>query len=240
MMSQEFAEIFTSIAEEKIIKSFAEECEIQKRDRKKDVILLVRSMIAAAAAGEGGRQAAVMRLYLENGGKHLGRSGFYRWFDDRLNKKMTLLAENALRVARDEAIDLPGYPTKFVSDWHIFDSTTVKVDDDLFDVFPGVGDYAAIKLHKRLSLGRGTVVDYHVSPAREHDSQHLLIDESMRGLGILIDLGYASLDTISKCQKHGVHFVMRLKDGWKPRITKIGRGTIVKPMGLNTDLDIVL
>ena len=33
----------------------------------------------------------------------------------------------------------------------------------------------------------------------------------------LVDLGYASLKLISDCEAHGVYFVMRLKESWKPR-----------------------
>jgi hypothetical protein len=91
-----------------------------------------------------------------------------------------------------------------------------------------------------MSLGIGTTVAYHLSPAREHDSQHLNIDESMRGLGILVDLAYASFDSISKCEEHGVKFVMRLKDNWKPTVTAINRGTINKPLKTKSDFDIVI
>ena len=240
MLSQDFSRIFSEVLQDDILNVFVSEFDLKKRERKIDVLLFIRSMVAAAAAGQGGRQAAVLRFYLENGGERVGRSGFYRRFDRRLEEVMKALSDKAMQVARDEPIDLPGFPTKYVSDWHIFDSTTVKVDDDLIDVYPGVGDYAAIKLHKRMSLGRGTVIDYHFSAAREHDSQHLTIDESMRGLGILIDLGYASLDTISKCQRHGVEYVLRLKDGWKPQVNEIHRGTIVKPLKLTTALDLVV
>lgn len=240
MLREDFQSVFSSILCDKVIDDFVAEFELKMRERAIDISLFIRSMVGAAAEGHGGRQAAVLRFYLQNGGEHVGRSGFYRRFDHRLENVMKALSDNAMQAARLQPIDLPGFPTKYVVDWHIFDSTTVKVDDELIDVYPGAGDYAAIKLHKRMSLGQSTVIDYHFSPAREHDSQHLFIDEGMRGLGILIDLGYASIDTIEKCQKHGVEYVMRLKDGWKPQVKEIHRGTIVKPLKLKTSFDMVI
>jgi hypothetical protein len=54
--------------------------------------------------------------------------------------------------------------------------------------FPGTGGYAAIKVHKVLSVGCGAPVQYHFSPARAHDSRHLPINASWRGYGLLADL----------------------------------------------------
>src|SRR5690606_8654649 len=96
----------------------------------------------------------------------------------------------------------------------------------LIDEYPGAGQYAALKVHKRFSVGVGTAVDYHVSPAREHDAPHLSLDESWRGLGLLVDLGYASLKLIADCETYGVTFVMRLKDSWKPKVDHVARGDV--------------
>jgi hypothetical protein len=68
------------------------------------------------------------------------------------------------------------------------DSTTVKVRDALIADVPGTGDDAARKVHTVLCVGCGAPVRYHCSPAREHDSPHLQIDEFWRGCGWLADL----------------------------------------------------
>ena len=54
MLADEFKDVFTSILDPKIIASFSQEAKVQERERKKDVQLLLRSMIMAAANGEGG------------------------------------------------------------------------------------------------------------------------------------------------------------------------------------------
>lgn len=78
----------------------------------------------------------------------------------------------------------------------------------------GSGDYAALKVHREYSIGAQNVVDYPISAAREHDAKHIVIDEKRAGSGLLVDLGYASHDTIRECQKHTVQVVIRLKSAW--------------------------
>ena len=171
--------------------------------------------------------------------RSVARSAFYRWFDEPLERFMEALAQRALAYAQAQQIDLSG-PLSGVKDWYIVDSTTVTVRDALREEFPGTGDYAAIKVHKVLSVGCGAPVRYHFSPAREHDSRHLHIDESWRDCGLLADLAYASLDRLRACEAHGVRFVIRLKDNWKPKVDYIARGQVTQEFFPGTDLDALL
>jgi Transposase DDE domain len=127
-----------------------------------------------------------------------------------------------------------------VTDWDIVDSTTVKVRDTLREDFPGTGDYAAIKIHQVLSGGGGAPVQDHVSPAREHDSRHLEVNESWRGDGLLADLASASLARRRACEAHAVPFVIRLKDNWKPQVDDLARGQVTQECWPGTDLDTLL
>jgi hypothetical protein len=83
---------------------------------------------------------------------------------------MKAASDRALEFVRHQALDVPGILGRDVTDWHIVDSTTIRLDDSLKHVFPGAGDYAAAKVHKRFSVGRGTLFDYSISPARDHDA----------------------------------------------------------------------
>ncbi|WP_096058384.1 transposase [Haliangium ochraceum] len=150
---------------------------------------------------------------------------------------MEELAGRAMQYAEEQEPDLPGI-LGGVKDWRIVDSMTVRLHDDLKEVYPGTGDYAALKLHKTLSVGCGTVVDYHLSPAREHDSPHLVLDESWRGMGLLVDLGYASLERLRQCQRFDVSLVIRLKSNWKPKVQAIVRGQLSKTFTPGTELDL--
>jgi hypothetical protein len=97
-----------------------------------------------------------------------------------------------------------------------------------------------VKVHKTLSVGCGAMVDYHFSPAREHDSVHLDLDESWRGLWLLVDLGYASLERLRQCQQLDIKIVIRLKDNWKPKVTRVARADMKKTFVPGTDLDLFL
>jgi len=145
--------------------------------------------------------------------------------------------DRTFAYARSRPLDLPGVLGAHVRDWHIVDSSTVKLDRRLQAEYPGTGDYAALKVHKRFSIGLGTLWDYHLSPAREHDAPHLVVDETWRGLGLLVDLGYASHRLLRDCQQHGVKFVIRLKEGWKPKVEEIHRGELARTFLKGTDLD---
>jgi hypothetical protein len=170
----------------------------------------------------------------------VARGGFYAWFGAALEVAMNAIARRALAYAASLPLDTPRLLATYARDFHIVDSSTLKLHQDLFEAFPGAGKYAALKVHKRLSVGLGTTVNYHISPAREHDAPHLTLDESWRGLGLLADLGYASLKLLADCQTYDVVYVIRLKDNWKPRVQRIDRGEVTATFFAGTDLDTLL
>ena len=221
------------------INDLAREYGVLERERALDVLGFVLSLILAGGTHDGGRQYDVMRTYVENGAKKVARSAFYAWFNDPIERLLTKLLEEAMLVAMQSKTILPGILSG-VSDWRIVDSTTIALDDALIHAWRGTGDYAAIKIHKELSVGHGNLVSYHLSPAREHDCPHLVVDESRRGSGLLVDLGYASHDLLRRCDTHGVRYVIRLKESWKPRVDRIVRGACPKGICKNGDLDILL
>jgi hypothetical protein len=237
---EDVKDVFESVLADEAIGRLVEDAGLQERQRKLDAVQLVRAMVISAATGYGGRQADVMRLYFDNGARRVARGGFYAWFNDRLEATIAGLANNALTFARKQPTDLPALLARHAKDWHIVDSSTIKLDDALKEQYPGAGDYAALKVHKRFSVGIGTTIDYHLSPAREHDAPHLTIDESWRGLGLLVDLGYASLKLIGDCEAHGVYFVMRLKESWKPKVEHLARGEVTGLLFRGTDFDALL
>jgi hypothetical protein len=79
-----------------------------------------------------------------------------------------------------------------------------------------------------------------LSPAREHDSRHLQIDESWRGYGLLADLAYASLARLRACDTHGVRYVIRLQENWKPKVDHLARGQVTQEVFPGTDFDALL
>lgn len=240
LTGDDLRELMEYVLPEQAIAELVESAKFQERTRKRDAIGLIRAMVIAASTGYGGRQRDVARVYFENGAPQVARGGFYAWFGPELEATMAALSARALDYARAQPLDVPPRMLRFARDWHIVDSSTVRLPDELIPEYPGAGRYAALKVHKRLSVGTGTVYSYHLSPAREHDSPHLLLDESWRGLGLLVDLGYASLRLLSDCGRYGISLVMRLKESWKPKVQQIARGEVKKTFFPGTDLDVLL
>ena len=211
----------------------------QQRDRKRDAVKFLRTMLIAAASPAGGRQADIMRHYFEMGAPRVVRGSFYDWFGPPLEAALAKLRDLALAWARAQPVDLPGCLAG-VRDWWIVDAETVTLDQGLVGEYPSTGTHAALKVHKTLSVGTGTVVAYHLSPARDHDSPHLVLDESWRGRGLLVDLAYASVARLRECQALGISIIIRLKDNWKPKVQRVARADLKRTFVPGTDLDLFL
>jgi hypothetical protein len=239
MTGDEVRQVFEAVLPQDVIDRLCQQYGVIARQRKLHLGMLVRAMVISAGTPGGAYQADVLRAYLEGGAPRVTRAAFYRWFNEPLEQCMAALAERALAYARAQAVDLPG-PLSGVQDWDIVDSTTVRARDALREDFPGTGNYAAIKVHKILSVGCGAPVRYHFSPAREHDSRHLHIDESWQGSGLLADLAYASLARLRACNEPHVRFVIRLKDHWQPKVDRIARGQVAQECFPGTDLDALI
>ena len=239
MTGEDVREVFEAILPQEEIDRLCVDCDGIARQRQMNLGMLVRAMVIAAGTPGGAYQADILRSSLEFEVPQVARSAFYRWFDEPLARFMAALAERALAYARAQQVDLSG-PLEGVKDWYIVDSTTIVVRDALRGEFPGTGKYAAIKVHKVLSVGCGAPVRYHFSSAREHDSRHLTIDASWRGCGLLADLAYASLARLRACNDHGGRFVIRLKDNWKPKVDAIARGRVTSEFFPGTDLAVLL
>lgn len=232
-------QVFGELLPEALIDEFAVQFGVVERERKIDIRSFVRALVIGAGTPDGGLQADALRAYLDLNVPEISRAAFYKRFDEALASLMAALAEHAMTYAARLEVDLPGILGE-VTDWYIVDSETIKLRDALMSEWRGCGKYAAIKVHKTLSLGTGVPLRYHFSPAKEHDSNHLTIDESWRGYGLLADLGYASLARLSACCKHGVTFVIRLKENWKPKVDHIARGTVNKTFLAGSDLDALI
>ncbi len=213
------------------VEAKAREFGAMERESKIRLVEFVMALVLTARTAAGGRQADVIRMYRDvTGQDKLHRGGFYARFNGALEKLLYELLSEAMYAADRQPVLLPS-AIATVKDWLIVDSTTVKLEDELIDVYPGTGDYAALKVHKTFSIGKHNLVNMHLSSAREHDARHCVVTEELRGHGLLVDLGYASHNFLRDCRKHGVEFVIRLKSGWKVNIDKAVRGEHVASLG---------
>lgn len=220
MDAKSLREIFNRVISEEAILGQSHILGMIQRERKLDIVRLVRSMVLGAGSDDSGRLSDAMNYYLqESPDERVVRGIFYGWMTEDFAELLRFVAVRALDEVRALPPRLSG-KLQGVSDWHVFDSETVTLRSPLAATFPATSTSAGLKIHKRYSLGRGNIVGFEISPAREHDAPHLALDESWRGLGLIVDLGYASLKLIRDAKAHGVELVMRLKSNWKPRLLR--------------------
>jgi Transposase DDE domain len=239
MTGDEVRQVCEAMLPQEEINRLCQPCGVIERQRKLNLGMFVRAMVISAGTPGGAYQADVLRSYAAFEVSPVARSALYRWFDEPLERFMEALAERAQPYARAQPVDQAG-PLCGVTDWSIVDATTVIVREALREAYPGTGGYAAITVHKVLSVGCGAPVRYHVSPAREHDSRHVPIDESWRGYGLLADLASASLDRLQACDTHGACSVIRLQENWKPKVDYLARGEVTQASCPSTDMDALL
>ena len=232
-------ETLQAILPESVIEQFAKKLGVVERSRKREIVKLVYSLVLSAGSDDSGVLAEAMKRYNTEAKETVVRGAFYAWLDDEMANLMERLVEEAIGYAWSLPSFLPGI-LGTVEDWFIFDSETVTLRPALKNVYPGSGSPAAVKVHKELSVGRGCMTGFHFSPAKDHDSPHLTIDERYSNMGLLIDLGYVSLERIGDCEKYNVKFVERLKDSWKPKVSRITRGEVHGEFFEGADFDELL
>lgn len=209
-----FREMLNEMLPREVIEEGVRRLGVQLRERKIEPVAMVWALILSGGTEDCGRLASALRTYIEEQGTvDIARSSFYEWFDEESVVLMQELSGRCCRYVEQMPVHLPGILSGRV-DWRVVDATTVKLPKQLQALFPGTGDYAALKVHKLYSLGVENVVDYHFTPAKDHDGPQLQVDEDWRGMGLLVDLAYASFRLLRQCIEHDVHIVIKLKDGW--------------------------
>lgn len=196
---------------------------VVKRKRTICVVSLVIALVLNGGSEEDrGRLSSVHREYQDLADvEAVGQSGFNARFTEALSGLMVWVLWRALERARAQPVllggilaDVPGG----IVDWLVMDAETVKVHPNHADVYDNGNDGAALKVHKLYSLGRLTMIAIRLSASREHDNKLFEVTEAWRHHGILLDLAYASLELLDDCATHQVRYVIRLKEGWKPKV----------------------
>jgi putative transposase len=190
------------------------------RARKRDLVKLVVALVMTPGSDDSGRQADIFSAYLNEADQEVVRSSFYSWFTEEFAQLMAALSRLAVDTVRGSPPLLSG-ALHGVQDWLLVDSETITLRDELAGVFPATSTPAGLKVHKTYSLGRNNMVDFHITPARDHDGPQLKVDGTWRGNGLIVDLGYAGFKLIADCERFGVALIIRLKADWKPRLLRV-------------------
>lgn len=209
-----FRKVFESVFLIPEIEQLLETCGVRERERKMNMAEFVVALALCGGNHRWGLQAHALDVYAEMGNERVSRAAFYKRFTPKLLALFGILAGRALEWVLAQPVHLPGILAG-VTDWRVVDSMTVRLQKALAGVYPATDDGAALKIHREISLGRENLVAYKVTPAREHDGPHLVVDERRRGQGLIVDLGYASHQLLRDCETFGVRYVIRLKGNWK-------------------------
>ena len=205
----------------KAVEAWVDELGVQKRSRRRDLYALIVALVMTAGSDDSGRQADVLETYNDEAKKKVVRGSFYAWFTDLLALLLRRLLDDAMEAVWERPPLLTGALAEVgVKDWIAVDSETVTLPDELAEIYPATSKPAGLKIHKYHSLGRNNVVDIEITPARDHDAPVLRLDERWRGMGLIVDLGYVSLELIRECERLDIYLVIRLKKGWKPRMLR--------------------
>lgn len=239
MDGAELKQLLTEVLQIDDLLDFAKSYGVVEREGQLDVVGFLLALVLNGGTHEGGRQVDVLRTYLEQGYPKVRRSSFYERFTDSVRRLLEALLDRAIGAGQRQAPLLPGILSG-VKDWWVFDSTTVRLPRASKELYRGAGDYAALKVHKVYSIGTNNLVSYALSPASEHDARHLDVTDALRGYGILFDLAYVSLARLGDCNARHVKYVCRLKENWKPAVTRLVRGTCTAPLGGEEDFDVLL
>jgi hypothetical protein len=239
MTGEQLKTLMLDLFDHDLVFALARRYGVVERHRSLDLVRFVLALVFTGGTEECGRQYAVLQRYIESGAPKIVRGAFYAWFTEPLELLLSELLRRALQAAHSLPKLLPGL-LGTVSDWRIIDSTTIALRPELIREWIGCGEYAAVKVHKEWSVGLGNLVEYHLSPARDHDSKHLKVEANRRGTGLLVDLGYASHQLLRDCTEHGVQYVIRLKSNWNFRPIALHCGQLGDQLGIDTDVEMKL
>jgi hypothetical protein len=214
-------EVMVDFIPKDFVESVALRLGVRKRLRKLNIYALVVALVMTAGSDDSGRQSDVRTAYNKETGVPVVRGTFYSWFTHALEELLKSLLDRSIRKVWELPPLLTGDLARVgAKDWIVVDSETVTLSEELAGVFPATSGPAGLKVHKYYSLGRNNVVDFQITPACEHDAPLLKLDERYSGMVLVVDLGYASHELIRECKRLGIHLVIRLKRGWKPRLLR--------------------
>ena len=164
-------------------------------------------------------------LFAEVTGVRLARSSFWARFNGGFSELTKWLLDRLVGHARQAPPTPPGY-LKVFKDVLAVDSSVVKVHDDLRSVWKGTrrnSAKAALKVHAWVRAFTGELVKYRVTREAFGDSRAFGIDQSLRGVLVLMDRGYGSPSLWRRIDSVGGYFLTRVPKGWNQVITSMNR-----------------
>ena len=218
------------------LEQLARDLGVIKRARKKDVWVLLWTLLLGFSVGQRRLLTALWENYSDYAEQRVSFSSFQNWFTPALARLIKHLVHHAIREQR-QRIAIRG---------HLLDRFTelVAIDSSVFTLLRFLQHHypytnksgAAAKLHVAINILDATVKSLKLTSQRVGDgTPWKRLGPWVRGRLLLIDLGYYDFNLFSRIDDNGGFFVSRVKSHANPRLVADnlprGRGNRIQVVG---------
>lgn len=201
------------------IEEMAREHGVLVRQRKRDVVLFVRTLVLGFGAAGGRSMSEFRRIYQRISGVIIARSSFHQRFTGELAALMMSLLEQAIASSRTLR-RLEGAVEAFKEVLAI-DSSIVRVSPELKQDWPGAWAHhspAAVKITAVTNVVARDLRRIRFSPGSRHDVHLLESGRWLKDRLMLFDLGFFKAELFKEIDAAGGYFLCRLKKQSNPWI----------------------
>lgn len=201
-----------------LLETQARESRLIQRQRDFDPAIFFWALITCILAHSCTGIASVWREYERLAGTSIGRSSFYKHFNDEAAEFLRHLVNHACQVV---------FPQKAVvaslrrfAQVLLQDSTVLKLRQALAERWPGAGMPAGAKLNVILCANGGGAKKIQIAKGAKNESKFTRINAGLKGALLIFDMGYQSLKNFARIEHQGGYFLTRLKESFHPTIAQ--------------------
>ena len=201
------------------VREVARRCGYVRRDRKKEVWVLLWVLVLGFGVGARSSLADLHHLYCRSASTAVSMSAFQKWFTVEL---VVLLKQIVRRLLAEQPAPLSTQNTFLhrFDEVLAIDSTVIHLHSFLARHYPASNhEKAAAKLHTVINVLDASLKKVVFTGQRTADSQvHQRLGPWVQGKLLLFDLGYFSHSLFKRIDDNGGFFVSRVKANANPRI----------------------
>lgn len=219
-------DLLTSIARPEDVREQARALGVTRRQGKVDAYALLMVVVLGIVIRGPTSIAQLGHVYAEVTGCRLARSSFWARFNAPFSQLVGWLLDSIVAATRRAPARRPPGVLLGFTDVLAADSSVIKVHDSLAGVWKGTrrnSAKAALKVHAWIRVFTGELVKYRLTKEAFGDSRAFGIDQSLRGVLMLFDRGYASPSLWRRIDSVGGFFLTRIPKGWNQVVVSENR-----------------
>lgn len=203
------------------LEQLAREVGVIKRARKKDVWVLLWTLLLGFSVGQRRLLTALWENYGDYADKPVSFSTFQGWFSPALANLLKKLVQHAINERR-QALTIRGHLLDSFTELIAIDSSVLALHRFLRRHYPSTNKTgAAAKLHVAINIVDATVKSLKLTSQRVGDgTPWKRLGPWVKGRLLLIDLGYYDFNLFTRIEDNGGFFVSRVKTNANPRIVE--------------------